>query len=175
MIIVLCRTPATGLLIIANGVTSRLAASIPWTRPGAGLCIKGVTASGVLSRGVKPVPPVVTIRFMKLSLSVQAMMAFCISSLWSGTIFMAIPSEIAALSSLAICHFPPPSFSKTSSRAAAALSVLGSLNAVSEIIRMAAFSNAGVLVCDAIIACGEDRYGAYTVRELARQSIASYL
>lgn len=65
-------TPATGRDIMAKGVTDKDAANMAWTSPGACLCRRGKTASGVRSEIAKPVPPVVTTRLTAMSmLSVQ--------------------------------------------------------------------------------------------------------
>src|SRR6266481_3441185 len=49
--------------VIAIGVFFKVAARIASDKPGASLSITARVASGVLSRGLKPVPPVVRIRF----------------------------------------------------------------------------------------------------------------
>lgn len=71
---VLFLTPATGRDMTANEVTASDAESIPCTRPGACLCISGDTASGVTSFVVKPVPPLVTIKFAGSGPSARSVM-----------------------------------------------------------------------------------------------------
>jgi hypothetical protein len=120
-------TPATGRDIMAKGVTASEEASMPWTSPGACLCSKTETASGVWSATAKPVPPVVMTRLTGSAASVQSVIWRWIWAVTSLTILVSTTS-----------HRPPPSFSKTSRSAASAASVEGSLAAVVETTRTAA-------------------------------------
>lgn len=83
--------------------------------------------SGVLSDVAKPVPPVVKIKLMPFV--VQILSASWILFRSSGTILVSAKSQ-----------FPPPSCSRTFFRISADASVLGSLAAVVETMRIATFN-----------------------------------
>lgn len=119
--------------MIAKGVTCRLLANIPCTNPGACFSISGPTASGVTSLTANPVPPDVMIRLIPLSQDL--MIASWIAGMESGIIFV-----------VEISQFEEPRSVNTFERAGMHLSVEGSLDAVSEIMRIAAVS----------LDCGDD-------------------
>ena len=79
------RIPATARESIPCGVTRILAWRIASTRPGAARSITACVASGVISRGLKPVPPVVKIRSIS-PLPVQLTNVFLIRAISSGTV-----------------------------------------------------------------------------------------
>ena len=66
MIRVLERMPQTPREIMAMGVCFNVSMRIASARPGASRSMTARVASGVLSRGAKPVPPVVTMRLTSL-------------------------------------------------------------------------------------------------------------
>jgi hypothetical protein len=116
-----------------------------YTRPGACLSSRSMIAfiplawkgplrgelrtSGVTSLVAKPVPPLVTIRLTGSSQSAQRRTFFCIASTSSGTKLVSVTS-----------HWLSPTVPKTSVKIGMHLSVEGSLNAVSETMRIAALS-----------------------------------
>lgn len=93
------------------------------------LSLLGRQTSGVLSLTANPVPPVVTTRLRKSSPSAHWQIDRWISRTSSGTILICGES-----------HLSPPSEANVSNRALPALSVDGSRNAVSDIIKIAALS-----------------------------------
>jgi hypothetical protein len=118
---------------------------VTYTSPGACLSIKGVIAckqgqldtdmgsvcrtSGVTSLVANPVPPLLMIKLIGSALSLQLLITFWIASTLSGTISVSATS-----------HWSLPESPKTFLRIGIHLSVEGSWNAVSDTIRMAAFS-----------------------------------
>lgn len=111
----------------ANGVTCRLLANMPCTKPGACFSINGPTASGVTSLTANPVPPEVMMRLVPASQDSRT--AVWMAGMESGIIFVVAMSQLE-----------DPRSANTCERAGIHLSVEGSLEAVSEIIRIAAVS-----------------------------------
>ena len=96
MIRLLFLIPQTGLESIAKGVISKEPLIIAKERPGASLSMTLLVASGVISRGEKPVPPVVRIK-LKCNSSAQmtsfAEISFNSSGTHSLTVTCAFRSE----------------------------------------------------------------------------------